>query len=128
MNVAAAYNHFINWIANATGASDGLLHLHAGMAVFLAARLITGRTLASTIPFLVVCCAELLNEFMDRIHNGAWLWNDTAFDVVNTLIWPFILTTYARINRSRGSRDANRPQAGESGDTALTRKCGGDDL
>lgn len=104
MNVVDLYHRFIIWLGDGTGASDSLLHVHAGMAVLLAARLITRRSLATPVPFAVVCIAELVNEVLDRIHDGTWLWGDTALDVLNTLFWPFVLMVGLRIRRSRSER------------------------
>ena len=104
MDFARAYEQFIQWVGDGTGASDALLHVHAGMAVLLAARLITGRSLATPIPFAVVCAAELANEVLDRINHGSWLWVDTGLDIVNTLFWPFVLMIGLRVRRSREGR------------------------
>src|SRR6478735_9018136 len=101
MNFAAAYERFIQWIGDGTGAPDSLLHVHAGMAVLLTARLVTGRSLATPIPFVVVCLAELGNEVLDRLNHGSWMWADTSLDVVNTLFWPLVLMVGLRVRRSR---------------------------
>jgi hypothetical protein len=45
MNFANLYEQVIQSIGDGTGASDALLHVHAGMVVLLAARLVTGRSL-----------------------------------------------------------------------------------
>lgn len=104
MDVAAAYGRMIRWIGDGTGASDALLHVHAGLAIFLIARLITGRSLATPIPFAVVCVAEFINEVLDRMHYGSWRWWDTSLDVVNTLFWPFVLMVGLRLRRSREAK------------------------
>ncbi len=101
MSIPEHYHRLIVWIGDGTGAPDALLHVHAGMAVLIAARLITGRSLATPIPFAVVCLAELLNEVMDRLSHGSWQWPDTGLDVVNTLFWPFILMIGLRARRAR---------------------------
>ena len=106
MSISHTYHHLITWIGDGTGAPDSLLHVHAGMAVLLLARLATGRSLATPIPFAVVCLAELANEILDRLHNGSWLWGDTALDVLNTLFWPFVLMIGLRARRSRDGRRA----------------------
>ena len=112
MNFADLYEQIIQSIGDGTGASDALLHVHAGMVVLLAARLITGRSLATPIPFAVVCLAELANETLDRISHGTWLWADTSLDVINTLVWPFVLMVGLRVRRSReGKRQAARSQS-----------------
>lgn len=101
MSLAAAYESLIRWIGDGTGASDSLLHVHAGLAVLLLARLITGKSLSTPIPFAIVCIAELANEVLDRINHGSWLWRDTSMDIVNTLFWPFILMVGLRARRLR---------------------------
>jgi hypothetical protein len=101
MDFAGAYERFIQWVGDGTGAPDSLLHVHAGMAVLLVARLITGRSLATPLPFAIVCAAELTNEVLDRINHGSWLWADTSLDIVNTLFWPLVLMIGLRVRRSR---------------------------
>ena len=101
MSISDTYHRFIIWIGDGTGAPDSLLHVHAGMTVLLLARLVTGRSLATPIPFAVVCLAELANEILDRLHNGSWLWGDTALDALNTLFWPFVLMIGLRVRRLR---------------------------
>lgn len=103
MRIVQAYGQLIAWIGDGTGASDALLHVHAGMAVLLMARLVTGKSLATPIPFAAVCCAELANEILDRMIHGSWRWADTGLDVVNTLFWPFVLMVGLRMRlRERG--------------------------
>jgi hypothetical protein len=101
VNLPEQYERLIGTIGDGTGASDSLLHVHAGMAVLFIARLITGRSLASPVPFAVVCLAEFANEVMDRLHNGTWLWGDTILDVLNTLFWPFVLMIGLRVRLAR---------------------------
>jgi hypothetical protein len=101
MDFAGAYERFIQWVGDGTGAPDSLLHVHAGMAVLLIARLITRRSLATPLPFAIVCAAELANEVLDRINHGSWLWVDTSLDIVNTLFWPLVLMIGLRVRRSR---------------------------
>lgn len=91
MSLPDLYHQLILELADDTGASDSLMHVHAGMAVLFLARLVTRKSLATIVPFSVVCVAEFANELMDRIHLGYWRFPDTAFDVVNTLFWPFML-------------------------------------
>lgn len=100
MNIPALYHDVIIWIGDGTGASDSLLHVHAGLTILFLARIITRRSLATPVPFLIVCLAELLNEIMDRLTFGSWRFPDTLFDVVNTLFWPFMLMVGLRLRRA----------------------------
>lgn len=111
MTPAEIYESITFAIQNETGASDSLLHVHAGMAVLLIARLVTGRSLATPVPFLIVCVAAVANEVLDWINHGFLRQRDTAFDLVNTLFWPFVLMIGLRVRRSReGKRTAGHGQ------------------
>lgn len=100
------YQIIIKSIKHTTGLSDPILHLHAGMIVLLAARLVTRRRLATGLPLLIVIAAELANEILDRMILGWWAWPDTISDVFYTLLWPIILTVGARIRN--GNRKLSR--------------------
>lgn len=107
MNIADLYESLTLSIGEETGASDTLLHVHSGMAVLLIARVISGRSLATPIPFLAVCLVAVANEILDRVTHGAWRWWDTLFDLVNTIFWPFVLMVGLRVRRSRELRMAS---------------------
>ncbi|HEV2865032.1 MAG TPA: hypothetical protein VGX37_00815 [Allosphingosinicella sp.] len=112
MNLPALYERVIFWIGDGTGASDTLLHVHAGLAVLFLARIVTRRSLATPVPFLVVCAAEFGNELMDYLGYGSWRWHDTLTDIVNTLFWPLVLMIGLRLRRARDSRpDSARAEA-----------------
>ena len=64
MTIPALYHSWIFWIGDDTGLPDAILHIHAGLAILLALRLVTGRSLATFIPFSVVVLAEFGNELM----------------------------------------------------------------
>lgn len=116
MTLTGAYQALIQWIGDGTGASDSLLHVHAGLAVLLLARVVTGKSLATPVPFAIVCIAELANEILDRINHGSWLWQDTSLDIVNTLFWPFVLMIGLRMRRlkdaGRHARKSSRDISG----------------
>ena len=78
------------WIGDGTGLPDAILHIHAGMAILLVARLVTGRSLGTLVPLGVVALAEGANELLDWISYGA-RWGDTLADVANTLFWPAVI-------------------------------------
>ncbi|KQR82251.1 hypothetical protein [Sphingomonas sp. Leaf343] len=85
------WHQFIDWIGDGTGLPDTILHIHAGMAVLMLARVVTRRSLGSLVPLSVVIVAEAFNEIMDRLQFGSWRWPDTTLDIVNTLLWPTII-------------------------------------
>ncbi len=96
MNFPNLYHSLILWIGDGTGLPDAILHIHAGLAILLATRLVSGRSLATFIPFAVVVFAELGNEVMDYLAYGA-RWSDTLADIANTLFWPFVISLAVRL-------------------------------
>lgn len=103
MNFPEFYHSIIIWIGDGTGLPDSILHIHAGMAVFLLIRLVSGRSLGTFIPFVFVVIAEAANEVMDYMVYG-WRPADTYLDIANTLFWPFVLSLAVRL-RPMNRRD-----------------------
>ncbi|WP_262504231.1 hypothetical protein [Sphingobium sp. KCTC 72723] len=97
MDLPNLYVWFIKWVGDGTGLPDTILHIHAGMIIFILARAVSARSLGSLFPISCVIAAELLNEIMDRLHYGSWRWPDTIGDVVNTLFWPVIICIAVRV-------------------------------
>lgn len=106
--IPATYHRFIDWIGDGTGLPDTILHIHAGMAVLMVARVVTRRSLGSFVPWSVVVVAELFNEVMDRLHFGSWRWPDTTLDVLNTLFWPTVICLGIRMRPMLLPRDGAR--------------------
>lgn len=97
MDLPGLYARVINWIGDGTGTTDTVLHIHAGMAVLLLARIVTRRSLGTFVPLSLVALAELANEVLDRLHYGSWRWWDTVPDVINTLVWPTVICLAVRL-------------------------------
>lgn len=109
--VAEHYRLFITWIGDGTGLPDTVLHIHAGLAVLMLARIVTRRSLGSVVPWSIVLAAELGNEVMDRIIYGSWRWSDTLNDIAHTMFWPTVICLGVRFRplltaRKAGSGDA----------------------
>jgi hypothetical protein len=100
MNLLKTYQDAQIRIAEATGANDALLHIHAGLAILLAARVITGRSLATPFPLLCVWIVEIANELLDYVTAGR-LMPDTVADITNTVLWPTLLFIGLRIRQAR---------------------------
>ncbi|KQM76141.1 hypothetical protein ASE70_10090 [Sphingomonas sp. Leaf22] len=105
MDIPALYARLIQAIGDGTGMADSLLHVHAGMAVLLITRIVTGYRLSTPVPLAVVALAELGNEVLDRIFWGSWRWEDTSLDILNTMFWPTMLFIGLRL------RDRFEPRA-----------------
>ncbi len=102
--IPSTYHKFIDWIGDGTGLPDTILHIHAGLAVLMIARLITRRSLGSFIPWSLVVLAEAFNEVMDRMQFGSWRWPDTTSDILNTLFWPTVICLGIRLRPMIRSR------------------------
>jgi hypothetical protein len=96
MNLPALYHEWILWIGDGTGLPDAILHIHAGLAVLLLVRFVSGRSLATFIPFAAVVLAEFGNETMDYLAYGM-RWADTLSDIGNTFFWPFVISLGVRL-------------------------------
>ena len=91
------YHQWIDWVGDGTGLPDTILHIHAGMALLMIARLITRRSFGTFIPWTVVAAGEAFNEIMDRLNYGSWRWDDTLIDVANTMFWPTVICLGVRL-------------------------------
>lgn len=90
------YHRLILWITEKTGLPDNLLHIHSGLIIFLAARLVTRCPYRSFVPFLCVVLAEGANELLDYLAYG-WRPTDTYHDIANTLFWPLMISLCERL-------------------------------
>ena len=73
MDIPALYHSVILWIGDGTGLPDAILRIHAGLIILMLVRLVSGRSLGTLIPLLVVVLAELGNETLDYLNYGASL-------------------------------------------------------
>ncbi|SFP93280.1 hypothetical protein [Sphingomonas rubra] len=48
-------------------------------------------------PLALAALAELVNEVFDRLRVGSWRIADTVQDIVNSVLWPVVLFTLARM-------------------------------
>ncbi|WP_176482879.1 MULTISPECIES: hypothetical protein [Sphingobium] len=91
MNVPARYTELINAIRDATGLSDDMLHVHAGLLVMICVRVLSGKRLDTPVPLAAVGVFEAGNEILNRLYYGSWRWHDTGLDILNTMLWPTVL-------------------------------------
>lgn len=93
--LASEYDRATHWVSNLSGASDPMLHVHAGLASFVLAWLLLRRPLSSGLPFAVAFGLAVLNEGLDYLHQGL-RWPEAGLDLLITVFWPFVLTIAAR--------------------------------
>ncbi|PWG02327.1 hypothetical protein [Sphingosinicella humi] len=104
MEIIARYAALKNWLGDYTGASEGLLHVHFGLIIFVVTALLLKRRMRSPWPLVAVAFFGIANEVVDYIGPEPWpLWGSIA-DVLNTLVWPFMLFLMARRGRNIGNK------------------------
>jgi len=97
--LAAAVWDVKDWIENTSGWTPALLHVHAGLALWLLAAALFRRRLHEWQPLLIVAVIELVNEMVDRLAKGSWRPINSVGDGAATLFWPLLITLYLRRRR-----------------------------
>ena len=90
---------YLTWkaaLSNQYGLSESLLHVHAGLAIFVLTALLFRQRMRSWIPLAVVFALEFANETIDFCYSARWDLGSSALDVVNTVLWPLVLFLLAR--------------------------------
>lgn len=108
MEFAIAYHAAKDQVVEAFGATHAMMHLHAGLALYLCVQLLTRTRRGSLQALSVVFLAEMGNEILDRLATGSWRWSDTVSDVVLTLMWPAAITAVSLYRRARWTRHFER--------------------
>ena len=104
MEFAIAYHAAKDQVVEMFGATHAMMHLHAGLALYLAVQVLTRTRRGSLQALSVVLVAELGNEILDRLATGSWRWSDTLSDVVLTVMWPAAITAVSLYRRARWAR------------------------
>lgn len=90
-------------VEEAVKLSRDALHIYVGLAVFLVAAAVSGKSLRSTVPWLAVLAVAVTGELVDMIDDlarlGAWQWQASLHDVINTVFWPTALWLFFRRGR-----------------------------
>lgn len=100
---AATYSHAKAGLGDALGLSDDLLHVHAGLALFVVAALLTRRRMRSWWPLGVVVVFAAANEIVDSFGPDR-ADGFSALDLANTLVWPAVLFLLARRGKAGSAR------------------------
>ena len=102
------YNAIKTNLADFLGITKDALHIHLGLAIFVALIVILRRSPGSIIPWLGVLAFEVLNEVLDIFHwhAGAFSFEigDAFKDVANTMFWPTVAMIGFRIAAARRKR------------------------
>lgn len=95
-DAAAIYGEAKHGIEAWTGASQELLHVHAGLIIFVAASLVLRRKFRSPIPLALVAVFAVLNELIDWLNGPSPNALEPYLDIANTVFWPCVLFLLAR--------------------------------
>jgi hypothetical protein len=120
MDLISGYAQLIQEIVDFTGMSRPMLHMHAGMAIYVIGQLMLGTRRGSGLAILLVLQAELLNELMNRLYYGTWRWDDTSADIVLTLFWPMTCWCVSMFRRTRWKRAVHDRKIGGQGEPHIT--------
>jgi hypothetical protein len=122
MDLSAFYVAQANMLTEMLGVSHAMMHVHAGLAIYLGAKFVLRTRRASVYALLAVLNAELANELMDYAHYGSLRIDDTLMDIVATLFWPtvdYCVTSYRR-KRWQVEAAARRVASMDAGDLLAT--------
>lgn len=78
------------------GASESLIHVHVGLAIFVVTALLLRQRMRSWIPLAVVLVLAILNEVVDYNYGILWDYISSGMDLINTIFWPTVLFLLAR--------------------------------
>lgn len=94
-------------IVGATGLSKDALHIHVGLAVYLAGRFVFRKRPRAHAPVLLAllaaCVGEVLDMRDDTLSLGHWRWGASLHDVINTVWWPVVLHLLTSRRAAAGS-------------------------
>ena len=108
MEIIDFYHHTKGLAAGLSGQSFAMLHVHAGLLIYIVCQIAIRDRRGSWLALGIVAQAELLNEILDNFYFGSWRWTDTISDVVLTLMWPTLLVLVSYIRRRRWAADQLR--------------------
>ena len=95
------------WLSEVLGAPEDLLHVHAGLVIFLVTALLFRRRMRSRMPVSLVWLFAVGNEVLDAMRPDASISPfEPWFDILNTVLWPTLLFAIAR--RVAKDDDPNR--------------------
>lgn len=112
MAFVAKFEALKNVVAPAGELGRTILHIHIGMAIYIALRLATRRRLGPLWALAGLALLEAVNEIADLAATWpvlqGWQIRDTEQDVFNTMLWPCILCALAVWSARRARAGAVR--------------------
>ncbi len=93
---AASYSRAKSIIELWTGAQQELLHVHAGLAIFVLTALLFRKRMRSPVPLACVVVFAVVNELFDWWVGKPINTGEPFVDFAHTMLWPAVLFTLAR--------------------------------
>jgi hypothetical protein len=103
MGLSVTLHDWKEWLVAAFGTTHEMMHVHVGLAIYVAVQMLQGTRRGSMLALNVVVASEVLNELVDRFAKG-WYPRDTLSDVALTLVWPIVLTAVSQFRRAQWER------------------------
>ena len=101
MDLVILYKELIDGIVAAADAPRSLLHVHAGMVIYLGCQLLLGTRRGSLAAVVLTVQLAIGHEVMNRLFHGSWRWADTSHDLMLTMFWPGMCYAVSRLRRRR---------------------------
>jgi hypothetical protein len=92
----AGYGSAKAWLIDYTGAAEDLLHIHAGLLIFVVSALVLKKKMRSPVPLALVAVFAALNEVIDHLAGAPQDSLEPYVDFANTVFWPAVLFLVAR--------------------------------
>jgi len=108
MDLLKDYIDITNDTVRMSGGTHDMLHIHAGLALYLGTQLLLRTRRASLAALAVVVTAALGHEAAERLHYESWRWADTRSDIMLTVMWPAAITFVGLYRRRRWSVEHRR--------------------
>lgn len=103
MSLSGLYALIFNDWAGALQMAPPVMHLHAGLAILVAARLLLGVPFRSFWLLGVVTLAAFAKEAADFAYHGM-VKSDSLSDILHTIAWPAAIVIAARLRPPIGGR------------------------
>lgn len=100
--LAVEYGAYKDWLVGIIRLSEDALHIHTGLGLYLFALLLLRAPFGAAPPWLTVFALTLLGEAADylvMIEGEDFDLLHHLRDILNTMLWPTVLTLWGRWRR-----------------------------
>jgi hypothetical protein len=105
MQIFVEYTTLMDRVADLFGASHSLMHVHAGLAIYVGTQLMLQTRRASMTALNTVIAAAVGHEVLDYLGSANWDAVDTLQDIGLTVMWPVAITAVGQFRRFRWKQE-----------------------